>query len=196
MADGGSLAGGLASFGGSLLSGLFNASQAAKTRAFQKKVLQTRYQWQVDDLRKAGINPMLAPTLGGSSAPSSAAATMPDLGSSTARGVEAGLKSKLNPGQKALLDAQQLNATSAAKLNSDKSKTELQKQRVMRMQHPHVFAKELLSEDIPTQYNGVTNAGRGALDKFLNWSDSIGQRGFRTDCPMPGSMIPHPLKMK
>lgn len=137
---------------------------------------------------------MLAPTLGGSSAPSSAAATMPDLGSSTARGVEAGLKSKLNPGQKALLDAQQLNATSAAKLNSDKSKTELQKQRVMRMQHPHVFAKELLSEDIPTQYNGVTNAGRGALDKFLNWSDSIGQRGFRTGLSNAGIYDSAPSK--
>lgn len=68
---------------GELLGGLFGSSSAKKqnkaaiaaqeaANAFTEKQLQNRHQWEVDDLRKAGLNPILsahaAPSIGGSSA--------------------------------------------------------------------------------------------------------------------------------
>lgn len=47
-----------------------NASRAAANRqmAFQKKVLQNSHQWEVSDLRKAGLNPILSANSGADSA--------------------------------------------------------------------------------------------------------------------------------
>lgn len=64
------------SFGGSMAGGLFSSAveygfskklQAA-AQAFQKEVLQSRHQWEVDDLRAAGLNPILSAQYGGGSA--------------------------------------------------------------------------------------------------------------------------------
>ena len=51
---------GLLGFGGSLMSGLFGQSSADAAMAFQREAMQNRYQWTMQDLRKAGLNPMLA----------------------------------------------------------------------------------------------------------------------------------------
>ena len=60
---------GAGGFGADLFSGLnagtflnqaFGKSQSHKARAFVREVMQHRYQWMVDDLVKAGLNPMLA----------------------------------------------------------------------------------------------------------------------------------------
>lgn len=37
-----------------------NARQAAKNRAFQENMFKHRYQWQMQDMEAAGLNPMLA----------------------------------------------------------------------------------------------------------------------------------------
>lgn len=82
---------------GSVATGLFNqrsanksmsfsSAQAARQMQFQDEQSRTQYQRAVADMKKAGINPMLAAKLGGNAAMSGAmgsgaTATMPDLGS-------------------------------------------------------------------------------------------------------------------
>lgn len=46
--------------GGTAASAALSARQAKKQREFQKDMYQHRYQYQMDDMRKAGLNPILA----------------------------------------------------------------------------------------------------------------------------------------
>lgn len=54
----------------------YNSAQAATNRAWQEKMSNTAYQRTVEDMRKAGINPILAYTQGGASTPSGAQGTI------------------------------------------------------------------------------------------------------------------------
>ena len=60
----------------------FQQASADKQIEFQREMSNTAYQRAVDDLRKAGLNPILAYTQGGSSSPSGASAS-----GSSARGI-------------------------------------------------------------------------------------------------------------
>lgn len=71
---------------------LFNARQAKKNRDFQANMYGSRYQMAVADLRKAGLNPILAAQgLGGGSSPGGATAAPADLGNPIADGQQAAL---------------------------------------------------------------------------------------------------------
>lgn len=54
----------------------YNSAEAAKSRAWQENMSNTSYQRAVEDMRKAGINPILAYTQGGASTPSGAQGTI------------------------------------------------------------------------------------------------------------------------
>lgn len=53
----------------------FNAAQSAEQMAFQERMRKTQYQTAVEDLKAAGLNPMLAYTQGGAGVPSGASAS-------------------------------------------------------------------------------------------------------------------------
>jgi len=53
----------------------FNEVQSEKQMDFQREMRKTQYQTAVEDLKAAGLNPMLAYTQGGSGTPSGASAS-------------------------------------------------------------------------------------------------------------------------
>lgn len=54
----------------------YNSAEAARNRAWQEQMSNTSYQRAIEDMRKAGINPILAYTQGGASTPSGAQGTI------------------------------------------------------------------------------------------------------------------------
>ncbi|AXH74214.1 MAG: hypothetical protein [Microviridae sp.] len=74
----GSIGGALA---GSALSGAIGRSNQEDAQDFNREMYGSRYQMQMEDMRKAGLNPMLSYLQSPSSAPGSPIASVPDFGS-------------------------------------------------------------------------------------------------------------------
>ncbi len=68
---------------GSVVGGLFGSSQAGKQMRFQERMSRTQHQREVEDLKAAGLNPILSATGGpGAAAPGGAMAATPDFATS------------------------------------------------------------------------------------------------------------------
>lgn len=89
--QGAAIGGGL-DFLGAIGTSVFNARQAAKQRKWAEKFYKHRYQWQMKDMAKAGLNPILMSTSGAGSVPAGATARgEAPSGNFSARGVQAQL---------------------------------------------------------------------------------------------------------
>lgn len=75
-AGGGSLIGGILGYVGQKSANAANAKQAQLNRDFQERMSSTAHQREVNDLRAAGLNPILSASKGGSSTPGGAQAQM------------------------------------------------------------------------------------------------------------------------
>lgn len=91
----GGIVGGVANFLGQSAANEANAKEAANSRNLQYHMSNTAHQREVNDLRKAGLNPILSAT-GGS-------------GASTASGAQAKIENALGPSVSTALDSIRLN---------------------------------------------------------------------------------------
>lgn len=69
----------IAGLAGDLIGGSTASHEATKNRRFQERMRSTQYQTAVADMKKAGINPMLAFSQGGAGTPSGAQANGYDI---------------------------------------------------------------------------------------------------------------------
>lgn len=117
--DWASLAGGVANLTGSAASAYFSWKH-------QKEVMKNRHQWEVEDLRKAGLNPILS--AGGSGSPGNAPIIeAPDIAGASAKAVEA----SLGKSQEELIKAQtQQSASSARQAESQTALNKTEEKRV------------------------------------------------------------------
>lgn len=74
--------GGAANLGASAVSAYFSWKH-------QKEVMQNRHQWEVDDLRKAGLNPILSATGGSGASGNAPTIVAPDIAGAMKSGAEA-----------------------------------------------------------------------------------------------------------
>lgn len=111
--------GGAANLGSSAISAYFSWKH-------QKEVMKNRHQWEVEDLRKAGLNPILS--AGGQGTPGNAPIIeAPDLAGSAAKAVEA----SLGKSQEDLIKAQtQQSASSARQAESQTALNKTEEKRV------------------------------------------------------------------
>lgn len=97
-----------------------SARQARANRDFQERMSNTSYQRAVSDMKKAGINPMLAAKVGGASTPAGAVAQVADYGQSYSEGRKVDLQRELNKAQvKATNEQANLYSAQSAKARAE-----------------------------------------------------------------------------
>lgn len=86
--------GAAANIGGGIASAVMAKREAKRNRRFQERMSNTQYQRAMADMRKAGLNPILAYKQGGAGTPSGSAAAMPNLSDVGTKSVTSALAAK------------------------------------------------------------------------------------------------------
>lgn len=86
----GGAAGGAGGLIGAGMTAALQAGEAKKQRRFQEYMSSTAYQRAMKDMRRAGLNPILAYQQGGASTPAGAQAQMPDFSRAISSAIEGG----------------------------------------------------------------------------------------------------------
>lgn len=166
-----------------------NRKEAALNRDFQERMSSTAYQRAMQDMKKAGLNPMLAYQQGGASAPSGSQATYNSesktglanmalqayTGINSARAQQQQISQQGEMNQSAI----QLNKTSAAKNLQEAEKTRLDN------------VKQKKFEPLNEKMSEVTSSVSKTFDKLIqgvsNTAKKIG--AFHTPMPVQGRKV-------
>lgn len=89
------LIGGVASAFGALSANQQADQSAVRQMAFQKETLRHQYQWGMEDMKKAGLNPILAYKQGGAGTASGSSYTPQNVGSAAVSGASSAVSSAL-----------------------------------------------------------------------------------------------------
>lgn len=159
-----------------------NLAESALNRQFQKEMSNTAYQRAMDDMKKAGLNPMLAFSQGGASSPSGSTATVaaaPKTGlANMALQATTGIGSLQN--QSTGLQQQQTMNESAIKLNATSAAKNLQQAEQLRLDNVRKKKYEPLdsglgriSSKIGKSFNGIMDMIDGsAKAQSKRWDDA------------------------
>lgn len=132
---------------GSLLGGIatsaFNVFQADKNRDFQRDMSGSAHQREMEDLRRAGLNPILSGKHAGASTPPGAVASGADFG----QGVNSAMQMASMIGQLKLQEAQAADLNSAASLKSAQTSD------IWYMQEQRL-------QNLKAEYQNMLNTGR------------------------------------
>ena len=113
----------------------FAAKQARKQREFVEKMRNTAYRATMSDMRKAGLNPILAYRTGPTTAGGAAAATTtPNFGGQVSGGAQAGTEAEKTKGKKQLLELQSAQAIAAASRDNEVAATNEKMQQFIHQQ--------------------------------------------------------------
>ncbi len=128
----GAIIGAVASVAGGVMGNRASAGQASQNRDFQLEMSSTAYQRAMVDMRRAGLNPMLAYSQGPASSPSGSTAQQGDLGGASA--ASAISQAQIRKSGAAQADSQtNLNRASAKNVDQDtKLKSQQQRESVAR----------------------------------------------------------------
>lgn len=95
-----------------------SANQAKQQRRWATKMYKNRYQYTMDDMRSAGLNPILAYQQGAGGPPSGATGQVGDIGGAITGGIERGAGMRLKKGQRSLMRKQEEREGSQIGLNA------------------------------------------------------------------------------
>lgn len=104
--------GGLLAGAGAVMQGIASYKSAQKQSKFQREMSNTAVQRQMADMRKAGINPILAAKYGGASTPSGASYSIPNIGAAAVEGYK-GVSAAKQMQQQTKVAEQQVELTKA-----------------------------------------------------------------------------------
>lgn len=113
-------------------------SAASKQMAFQKETLQNQYQWGMEDMRKAGLNPILAYKQGGAGSASGSSYTPQNVGSAAVQGASTAQSSALATRAN---EAQLQNIAADTRLKNSQDATQVALQLQHRMQAAQAAAQ-------------------------------------------------------
>lgn len=102
----GAAIGGAAGLIGAGISAAVSSNEARKQRKWAKAMYKARYQMTMDDMRKAGLNPILAARQGPGAVPSGAVGQIPNFGEALTAGMDRGSRSQTEPYKRKQLKAQ------------------------------------------------------------------------------------------
>lgn len=128
------------SYYGQMQTNSANAAEAQKNREFQERMRATQYQTAVDDMIKAGLNPMLAYQQGGAGNLSGSVSAA--YQNAAGQGVNSALDTRANIAQVKNMEAQNDNLKEQTKLIPAQVQQTLDSARFLRQQTATEIAKE------------------------------------------------------
>lgn len=154
----GSIAGPVGAIGGALIGAAGSLFSSKQSSDFAEKAYKHRYQWQVKDLQKAGLNPMLAVQNSPGSVPQP---NFENAGEAAVKGYSAAMQSKAVAQQVELLKEQTNSARSTNQKTLQEAESTEMANLVFKASPLYQSAKATLGE-----HGEVTGPSAAASDKF------------------------------